>query len=286
MKITKFITFITVLGLIISFSQAVYAGASDPSSETAQDVALSPNSDASQDSPAGVNANASTDLEQDGPAGVNANTSTDPQQDGFTPTSGGTNSNPGGPGGGSSVSGGSVTLNSGSLGIVGGSPIMIDSCPLITDYLKLGGDNNPIQVTKLQIFLKNSEKLDMEVNGKFDQKTEDAVKIFQKKYLESVLGPWDATRATGFVFITTVKKINQLACATPIVLSSADQAIIAAYKARGTSEQTLEINAGDNTNATGTQEVGTAGGDEDNTAAVGNPSILSRFWEFIKNLFR
>ncbi len=163
------------------------------------------------------------------------------------------------------------------------------SCPLITDYLKLGGNNNPAQVTNLQIFLKNSEKLGVDVNGTFDQKTEDAVKSFQLKYLPSILGPWDATRATGFVYITTTKKINELACASPIVLYAEEQAIIAAYKARGVVvEQPSETVAPANSNATGTLEVGTNdnGQAADNTAAVGGASILSRFWDFIVNLFR
>lgn len=158
------------------------------------------------------------------------------------------------------------------------------SCPLITDYLKFEGTNNSVQVSKLQIFLKNSEKLNVDVNGIFDQKTENAVKAFQIKYLPSILGPWDATKATGFVYITTVKKINELACASPIVLSANDQSVIEAYKARGTVEYSDSISSEDN-NATGTLELGDLTND-DNTAAVGNSSILSRFWNFIVNLFR
>lgn len=193
--------------------------------------------------------------------------------------------------GGSSYSGGSRS-SGGSVVTLANSPValgvMTTSCPLITDYLKLGGDNNGAQVTKLQIFLKNSEKLNVDVNGIFDQKTEDAVKSFQLKYLPTILGPWDATRATGFVYITTLKKINQLACATPLTLSADDQAIIAAYKARGTVEQSSEVVTPGTTNATGTLEVGTTdnGQTAENTAAVANTSILSRFWNFIKNLFR
>lgn len=159
------------------------------------------------------------------------------------------------------------------------------SCPLITDYLKLGGVNNPVQVSKLQIFLKNSEKLNVDVSGVFDQKTEDAVKVFQLKYLPSILEPWDATRATGFVYITTTKKINELACASPLTLSAEEQAIIAAYIAGSSGDEASIVIGSSNTNATGTLEVGNLN-EDDNVAGVGGASILSRFWDFIVNLFK
>ncbi len=204
-----------------------------------------------------------------------------------TPPGGG--GSPSGPGGGS----GNVPGSSGSSRIqvlvsATTTPVAFSttSCPLITDYLKFGGVNSAVQVTKLQIFLKNSEKSAVDVNGLFDQKTEDAVKAFQLKYLPSVLGPWDATRATGFVYITTSKKINELACASPIVLSAEEQAVIVAYKAGSSGDEaTIDIGSGSNINATGTLEVGDLS-DEENVAAIGGASILSRFWEFIKNLFR
>lgn len=199
-------------------------------------------------------------------------------QTGDTPLGG----NPGSSGGSSYSSGGSVqlfgTTNSTSAFIPG-------TCPLITDYLKAGSINDIAQVTKLQSFLKNVEKLNVDVNGVFDQKTEDAVKAFQTKYLASVMGPWDATRATGLVYITTLKKINELACASPFTLSADEQAIIKAYKDRtAETEQTAEIGQQVTPVASSTLEVGTD--DESNVAAVGRASILSRFWNFIKNLFR
>ena len=188
--------------------------------------------------------------------------------------------------GSTNVSGGSTNRTTGgsssfALPLVAG--VSTTSCPLITDYLKLGGTNSPAQVTKLQIFLKNSEKLTVDVTGIFDQKTEDAVKAFQIKYLPSILGPWDATRATGFVYITTVKKINELACASPIVLSASELAAIAEYKAR-TSGSSASMSS-ESANTQGTLDVDDTS-DSDNTAAAGGASILSRFWNFILNLFR
>ncbi len=300
MKITKFIALFAVLALVFGLSQShALALTSDSSSEASQDsvagVASSPSTQPAQNSPAGVISSPSTQSAQDGTAGVVANTSGDLSQDSFTPTTPATPPVTTSGGGGSYYSGGSSGGGSSFLASAVSTVtptvtlVSTTSCPLITDYLKLGGNNNPAQVTNLQIFLKNSEKFGVDVNGTFDQKTEDAVKSFQLKYLPSILGPWDATRATGFVYITTTKKINELACASPIVLSADEQAIIAAYKARGVVvEQPSETVAPANSNATGTLEVGTNDNGQavDNTAAVGGASILSRFWNFIVNLFR
>lgn len=206
--------------------------------------------------------------------------------------------NPGGGGGGGggtpevianrTSSGGSS--NGGSSVITLITPgITITSCPLLTSYLKLGAANDGAQVTKLQVFLKNVEKLDVNVNGIFDQKTDDAVRAFQIKYLPQILGPWEATRSTGFVYITTLKKINELACASPLTLSADELAIIEAYKNRANgTEQEVGIGQAEGTTptASSTIEVGSGTSTSANIAAVGEASILSRFWDYIKNLFK
>lgn len=181
--------------------------------------------------------------------------------------------------GGSSFSGGSSSASSTVV-------VTPASCPLITDYLKLGGTNDAVQVTKLQSFLKNVEKLDVDVNGSFDAKTESAVIAFQKKYAASILGPWDASEASGFVFITTLKTINQIACASRFALTAEEQAIIDEYKARRDQNTQIGQNGQDNGSETGSLEIGTNQDESENVAAVGRVSILSKLWEFIKELFR
>lgn len=104
------------------------------------------------------------------------------------------------------------------------------TCPLITEYLNLGGENNSNEVVKLQAFLKLYEKADLEINGKFDQKTLDAVKAFQNKYFTETMSPWGSDQASGKVFITTVKKINEIYCGNPRALTAEELAIIADYK--------------------------------------------------------
>ncbi|MBP6858672.1 MAG: hypothetical protein KBC33_02485 [Candidatus Pacebacteria bacterium] len=259
----------------------------DESTDQAQDgvagIDSNESSDLAQDGAAGVTTDPSTDQEQDGTAGVISSPSTDEDQDGPVVTTPPTDTNGGNGNGGSnggSNRGSGNGSNSGTL-----NPMVLGatttSCPLITDYLKLDGDNDALQVTKLQIFLNGSESAGLIVNGTFDESTENAVKNFQKKYMTDILGPWDATRATGFVYITTLKKINALACASPITLSAEELAIIEAYKARGGSV----TETGSNTDSSVVVETGGVVG-KDNVAATADASILSRFWNFLKNLFR
>jgi len=136
-------------------------------------------------------------------------------------------------GGSSSSSGSSVGFSSGggSSAVSLATPtITINSCPLLTSYLQLGANNDASQVAKLQAFLKESQDLDVTVNGTFDQQTENAVRAFQSKYLSEVMGPWGATQSSGNVYITTEKKINELACNTSLALNPSELAIIDTYK--------------------------------------------------------
>jgi peptidoglycan hydrolase-like protein with peptidoglycan-binding domain len=87
-------------------------------------------------------------------------------------------------------------------------------------------------VAKLQAFLKDSQGLNVTVNGIFDQQTYNAVKDFQQKYLSDVMGPWGSTQTSGYVYITTEKKINELACNTSLTLSPEELTIINAYKSQ------------------------------------------------------
>jgi len=104
------------------------------------------------------------------------------------------------------------------------------SCPIQLGFMKAGVANDSAQVTRLQTYLKASEGADVDVNGTFDQKTEQAVMAFQKKYMSDVMSPWEATRSSGIVYITTVKKINQLACGVPLSLDEKELGVIGAYK--------------------------------------------------------
>ena len=170
------------------------------------------------------------------------------------------------------------------------------ACPLITTYMRLGRNNNPVEVSKLQAFLKNREGLDVDVTGTFDLKTDAAVRAFQTKYQNTVLLPWGGPRTSGYVYITTSKKINELACAQPLVLSASELAIINAFRARlssGTAPDGSIIptdGSGTTTPEDGDTmtdgEFGSADETDSDVATASRASILSRFWNFIVNLFR
>ena len=192
---------------------------------------------------------------------------------------------------------GGGSSSSGSSGSYVGSNLILttygtSSCPLITTYMKIGGMNDASQVTKLQSFLKNSQGINVAVNGIFDQQTEVAVRAFQSKYMTEVMGPWNATQTTGTVYITTQKLINKLACNIPLVLTPVDSSIIDAYKSRAT---TAVVAGGAVVAPVGpVLETGTntatpdaiTNSDSSQTGAVGNTSIVGRVWNFFLGLFR
>lgn len=174
--------------------------------------------------------------------------------------------------------------------------VNISNCPVITSYMKYGINNDSAQVVKLQNFLKNVEKLEVDINGIFDKKTEEAVKAFQNKYSETTMGPWSATKGTGIVYITTLKKINQIACNQPLTLTNSELAIINAkiesIKSNSENNQKVEINLKDITPAIETikaidanNEIG-LNNSEENVASVGKSSIMNKFWDFLIYLFK
>lgn len=201
----------------------------------------------------------------------------------YTPSNEGSNggSPSGSPSSGSSSSGGSY------IGFYG--------CPMITTYMKFGANNNTIEVTKLQNFLKNIEKLDVDVNGIFDRKTEKAVIAFQNKYSSTIMGPWSTNQGTGFVYITTQKQINKIACNLPLTLNANELAIINNSKTAKSATKSEVIITPKNeaevimteVKINETQAISTStDSNEDQTASVSKPSIMKRFVNFIIYLFK
>lgn len=81
----------------------------------------------------------------------------------------------------------------------------------------MGQYNDVYEVIRLQSFLKYFEGADyVTVNGVFDQATEQAVSAFQLKYQSEVLTPWGISEPTGYAYIRTIGKINQIICNTDI----------------------------------------------------------------------
>lgn len=84
---------------------------------------------------------------------------------------------------------------------------------LITKNIKLlSKDNDEAQVKKLESFLKEKENEDIVVNWVYEEEDLEAVKRFQLKYRKDILDPWGINNPTGYVYKTTIKKINTLNC--------------------------------------------------------------------------
>jgi peptidoglycan hydrolase-like protein with peptidoglycan-binding domain len=103
------------------------------------------------------------------------------------------------------------------------------SCPFIKDYMRIYLNNDRSEVLKLQNFLKTREGYDVDETGIFDTKTDLAVKAFQNKYAYDILRPWgENSQATGYVYITTKNKINNIVCGNSI-LNSEEMNIVNDY---------------------------------------------------------
>ncbi len=111
------------------------------------------------------------------------------------------------------------------------SSLLSGSCSYVNSYLKKGAQNDPSEVKNLQAFLRGVEKdTTVEVNGVFDDATYNAVLKFQSKYKDEVLTPWGVDAPTGYVYITTKRKINEIFCSTKIALTKEEEAIIEAVR--------------------------------------------------------
>jgi hypothetical protein len=106
-----------------------------------------------------------------------------------------------------------------------------NSCYYLFDYLKQGWDNNPVEVKKLQVFLRDLEGYNVEVNGIYDNQTVVALNAFQMRYKDDVLTPWGHTAPTSFTYITTKKKVNEIYCKMAFPVTVQQQAEIDAFRA-------------------------------------------------------
>lgn len=83
----------------------------------------------------------------------------------------------------------------------------------IKKYIKLGMINDPAEVIKLKTFLRDHEgEVDLSINGKYDEEAYEAVIRFQERYAKDILAPWGLKHGSGWVYETTIKKINELMC--------------------------------------------------------------------------
>lgn len=107
------------------------------------------------------------------------------------------------------------------------TPINTACSVYMTKYIKLDANNDSAEVVKLQTFLRDHEGFtNMAITGIYDQTTYEAVKVFQSRYAQDILIPWGSNTPTGWVYQTTIKKINEIYCAkTSTVLAPATPVI-------------------------------------------------------------
>jgi len=73
-------------------------------------------------------------------------------------------------------------------------------------------NNDVDEVVKLENFIATVYGASTKTDGIYDQDELDLIKEFQLEYKEDILEPWGLSEATGYVWRTTVQKINEIAC--------------------------------------------------------------------------
>lgn len=125
-----------------------------------------------------------------------------------------------------------------SLGGGGGGPVTygatstitpVTSCDTyLTAFIRFGAANDADQVRRLQTVLHDDEGAALDINGVYDMPTLMATRAFQQKYAADILTPWHLDAPTGFVYLTTRKKVNEIYCRNTkqFPLSQAESAVI------------------------------------------------------------
>lgn len=125
------------------------------------------------------------------------------------------------------------------------------TCTYLEGFIKLGAVNDPIEVRKLETFLRMFEGAEVPVDGVYDVADYEAVRAFQQNYFNDILAPWGHDAPTGYVYLTTRKKVNEIYCARAFPLTTSQLAEVTAFHALLTAarESSTEVN---------TESIGTA----------------------------
>jgi len=103
-----------------------------------------------------------------------------------------------------------------------GAATSVNMCPFLGDFMQIGVENDQMEVMKLQAFLNIFRTVfggtAQDMTGEFDATTDANVKAFQRHFAGEILIPWyergivPHKQATGFVYKTTLWKINSIVC--------------------------------------------------------------------------
>jgi len=83
---------------------------------------------------------------------------------------------------------------------------------IILDPIKVWEENSKSQVLQLEQFLNVTQWENLVEDGIYQESDLEAVKRFQLKYKKDILDPWDIEIPTGYVYKTTIQKINDIHC--------------------------------------------------------------------------
>jgi hypothetical protein len=109
----------------------------------------------------------------------------------------------------------------------------------LTAFIRYGADNDEEQVKRLQRVLRDNEGAPVEENGTYDLPTLEAVRALQTKYASEILDPWGVEESTGYVYLTTRKKVNEIYCSTrEFPLSEAEKEEIARIRSLSQQQNT------------------------------------------------
>ena len=80
----------------------------------------------------------------------------------------------------------------------------------LSQYLEYGSEGKEVEQLQMCLAIFPDVYPDGTVSGYFGRKTEQAVTLFQEKYKEEILDPWDFDKGTGIVSKTTRAKLNEV----------------------------------------------------------------------------
>ena len=100
--------------------------------------------------------------------------------------------------------------------VAGASTVCV---PYLLEYIKLGANNNSLEVMKLESFLNEYLGINLPINGIYEEADYNAVMEFQLRLKNDILAPWAAVNClpsenipTGYVYRTTKWAINNIFC--------------------------------------------------------------------------
>ncbi len=82
--------------------------------------------------------------------------------------------------------------------------------PYLTKAVKLGANNDASDVIMLEKFLNTYENASLPINGIYEKADYYHVIAWQEKYPDEILRPWGLRKGSGYVYVTSLKKIKAI----------------------------------------------------------------------------